>query len=318
MKFGGRLCLTFAIAMSLCFSQAAWAKTAYAAEKTKEKDSTQRVEVQPTDYIPVLMYHHFAQRDMGTGNGIVTNQEELVEQIQFLKNQGYEIISLETLDGILKKVEKDKEKKRKSDDPYALGLGKKYICITMDDGYVSNYDLAFPVFVKEKVPASIFVVTDSITNQTGLKKFTWRQAQKMVDSKFVKIYNHTANHKQAVEGFEEEFLNQAWQGELAIKEKLRQQSCRALAFPNGRYTEFSQKELRMMGFSLLFTVENGVIQKETSRYAIPRITVESGMNGADIIRKIERTAEKNFGVEERVDFNEEEDCSGQLEDEYDT
>lgn len=282
----------------MCFSQVAFAQEMNQ-DETVALEVAEIVEeevISPTDYIPVLMYHHFAIRDMETGNGVVTMQAELEEHVKYFKEQGYEIISLEELDVLLKKAEKEKAKPGKGDDPKALGLGKKYLCITMDDGYVSNFDLAYPVFQENKVPASIFAVTDSITNQTGLQKFTWRQAQKMVDSKYVKIYNHTTNHQPATVETEEAFLASVWSGEEAIKEKLRQESCRALAFPNGKYTALTQEELRMMGFSLLFTVENGVIQKETSRYAIPRISVESGMTGADLVAKMERAAKRSFGV----------------------
>lgn len=48
-----------------------------------------------------------------------------------------------------------------------LVWGKKYLCITMDDGYFSNYDLAYPLFKKYRVPASVFAVTDYVTNRIG-------------------------------------------------------------------------------------------------------------------------------------------------------
>ncbi|MDD4844862.1 MAG: polysaccharide deacetylase family protein, partial [Anaerotignum sp.] len=251
--------------------------------------------ISPTDYIPVLLYHHFAIRDMGQGNDVVTTQAELEEQICYLKEQGYEFISLETMNRLLQRVEKEKVQYRKNrKDWIGLGLDKKYICITMDDGYLSNYELAFPIFQECHVPASIFAVTDSVTEQTGLMKFTWEQAQKMVDSRLVKIYNHTANHVPADMETEEEFLTQVEKAELALQQNLNQDSCKALAFPNGRFTEKCREELKEMGFDLLFTVEERVITTKTSRYEIPRINVESGWNGADLEENIERVARKSF------------------------
>ena len=32
------------------------------------------------EYIPVLMYHHFAERDMGSGNGTVVSTEDFEDQ----------------------------------------------------------------------------------------------------------------------------------------------------------------------------------------------------------------------------------------------
>ena len=98
---------------------------------------------------------------MGFGDGITTMQSELEEQIRYFKEQGYTIISMEELDQILAKKEQEKD----TDGDIGLDMKVKYLCITMDDGYYSNYDLAYPVFQKYNVPATIFVVTDYITNQ---------------------------------------------------------------------------------------------------------------------------------------------------------
>ena len=72
---------------------------------------------------------------------------------------------------------------------------------------------------------------------------------------------------------------------------------KAMAYPNGRYTEESQRLLEEDGYVLQFTIENGVITRETARNAIPRITIESGMDGEDVVRKIELAAEKTFAAE---------------------
>ena len=58
----------------------------------------------------------------------------------------------------------------------------------MDDGYFSNYDLAYPLFKKYRVPASVFAVTDYVTNQIGIQKFTWNQAATMEKSGYMKVY----------------------------------------------------------------------------------------------------------------------------------
>ena len=68
-------------------------------QKVEETEALPKVD--PTEYIPVLMYHHFAVRDMGFGDGITTMQSELEEQIRYFKEQGYTIISMEELDQIL-------------------------------------------------------------------------------------------------------------------------------------------------------------------------------------------------------------------------
>lgn len=244
------------------------------------------------EYIPVLMYHHFAIRNMGVGNGVVTTTKELEDHLRYFQSQGYKIISLEELDRLLASAEKDTRK-----EGLGLNLGKKYLCITMDDGYYSNYDLAYPLFKKYRVPASVFAVTDYVTEQIGIPKFTWSQAATMEKSGYMKVYSHTANHQPVEAGEEEDFLDSMQRSEETLAANLSEKRVKAMAYPNGRYTEESQRLLEEDGYVLQFTVENSVITRKTQRNAIPRITIESGMDGEDVVRKIELTAENTFAAE---------------------
>lgn len=247
-------------------------------------------------YIPVLMYHHFALRDMGTGNGVVTTTAELEDHLKYFRSQGYRIISLEELDQVLEKAER---KAYRDADGIGLELGIKYLCITMDDGYYSNYELGYPLFQKYRVPVSIFAVTDYVTNQIGIKKFTWKQAAEMEKSGYVKIYSHTANHQPVEAGQEDAFMEAVRAGDEALRENLRGDRVKAISYPNGRYTPEAQAALTEAGYVLQFTVEQSVITRKTSREAIPRIMVSSGMDGQDIVRKIELAAERAFAAEGR-------------------
>lgn len=263
--------------------QPSYVKVVNAAENAEELEG---------EYIPVLMYHHFAIRNMGVGNGVVTTTKELEDHLRYFQSQGYKIISLEELDSLLAAAEKNTRAKG-----LGLGLGKKYLCITMDDGYFSNYDLAYPLFKKYRVPASVFAVTDYVTNQVGIQKFTWSQAATMEKSGYMKVYSHTADHQPVVAGEEEAFLDSMQRSEEALNENLSAKHVKAMAYPNGRYTEEVQQLLDEDGYVLQFTVENSVITRKTQRNAIPRITIESGMSGEDVVRKIELTAENTFAAE---------------------
>lgn len=267
------------------------ASMALAAEEfARVVDTAEDAEALEGEYIPVLMYHHFAIRNMGVGNGVVTTTKELESQLRYFQSQGYTMISLEKLDSLLATAEKRKHGN-------GLGPGKKYLCITMDDGYYSNYDLAYPLFKKYRVPASVFAVTDYVTNQIGIQKFTWRQAAEMEKSGYVKVYSHTADHQPVVAGEEESFLASMQRSEETLNASLGRKRVKAMAYPNGQYTEESQRLLEEDGYVLQFTVENGVITGNTKRNAIPRIMVTSGMSGADVVRKIEITAERQFAAE---------------------
>ncbi len=280
--------------------------TAYGLEKPKKKEEPSHVQYVEApeheraldgEYIPVLMYHHFALRDMKAGNDVVTTTEELEDHLKYFSSQGYEVISLEKLEELLDKVAYLK-RMEKSESP-GMELNKKYLCITMDDGYYSNYELGYPLFQKYCTPVSIFAVTDFITEQTGIKKFTWEQAMEMEESGYVRIYSHTADHEPVVKGKEEDFLASAQRSETALQEYLNRNGLKSktIAYPNGRYTEKSQQLLNEDGYVMQFTIEEGVITAHTERDQIPRITVTSGMDGRDVVRKIELAAEEAFAAQ---------------------
>ena len=186
---------------------------AYAADEKGAAEQPRFVTYQETaenaealygEYIPVLMYHHFADRPMAAGNGVVTTTMELEDQLRYFQAEGWRVISLEELDKVLEQAARKKKSLR--DESFGLHLNMKYLCITMDDGYYSNYELAYPLFEKYRVTASVFAVTDFITEQTGIRKFTWKQAVEMEESGVVKVYSHSADHIPVEEGQEEAFL----------------------------------------------------------------------------------------------------------------
>lgn len=294
------LAICMAAALFCAIPQAGYAATEGSVQTTQEQQAQEVREATPTvartEYIPVLMYHHFILNEVEAGNGVTMSQSDLEAQIQYFREQGYQIISLEELDKILTKSENQWDK----DGDNGLDLKIPYLCITIDDGYLSTYLQAYPIFQKYQVPASVFGVTDAITNHTGLFKVSWTQANRMFRDGKVRFYNHTSNHVPASKTTTEEYVTSVLAAEEALDTYLPAQRNRvkALAYPNGQYTPEIQQALLDEGFSLMFTVEEGVINRDTDRAAIPRIMVASGMTGEDVVEKIEQVAMRTMQVDE--------------------
>lgn len=290
----GKKLAVFALLLSLLFPAAAFAAEGEW-EYVRMVEMPENAGIREGEFIPVLMYHHFSEGEIDAGNGVVTTTEELEDHLKYFRSRGYEIISLEKLDDILDKVAFLQRMAQKPEK--GLGLEEKYLCITIDDGYLSNFELGYPIFQKYDVPVSIFAVTDYITEQTGIPKFTWEQAQQMEESGLVKIYSHSADHEPVQAGAEADFLVSAERSEAALRENLREiDKMQAIAYPNGRYTAASRRLLSEKGYEMQFTVENGVITAKSSRDCLPRIMVTSGMDGRDVLRKIELAAERAFAA----------------------
>ena len=105
----------------------------------------------------ILMYHGFTDKIYQNGienyQGKHINIELFRSQISYLKKY-YNILSLEEC--VRYFIEKE-------------NFPDKSAVITIDDGYKSNYTLAFPIFKEFDIPATIFLTTDFVDNQ----KFLW-------------------------------------------------------------------------------------------------------------------------------------------------
>ncbi len=103
------------------------------------------------------MYHGFTDEENHEGienyQGKHINIGIFRSQIKYL-TKNYNVISLDEYINFCNKKEKSP---------------KNSIIITIDDGYKSNYTLAYPIFREFDIPATIFLTTDFIDN----KNFLW-------------------------------------------------------------------------------------------------------------------------------------------------
>ena len=83
--------------------------------------------------IPILMYHHFAD---DVQNDMIVSKDTFEMHMRALSESGYTTV---TFDELIAYVEDGRP------------LPEKPICITMDDGYLSNREIAFPILQKPSV-----------------------------------------------------------------------------------------------------------------------------------------------------------------------
>ncbi len=251
----------------------------------------------PEDYIPVLMYHHFRTDDVPDGDGANMHIDEFEQQLQALQEAGYQTIFLSELNDIL--LQKIEEKNAGVTQP-ELHMNQKYVVITIDDGYRSNYELAYPLLQKYHMKANISVITSRI--HTGyiystkeIEKMSWENLNEMQQSGLVEIYSHTYDHKPVENRIYEDVRFSVEKGEQMLDEELEKRSATTvLTYPNGNYTkEISVMMRAYMGYDLQLTTNSGVVNRDTSILEIPRITVNSG-TGTELIKNIHLTAEKTF------------------------
>ncbi|MEN3975921.1 polysaccharide deacetylase family protein [Emcibacter sp. SYSU 3D8] len=125
--------------------------------------------------VPILCYHQFGAGKRAR-NKMEVSENAFEQQMAYLKDNGYSVINLADLHAFLNG---DK------------ALAEKSVVITIDDGYRSTYDVAFPILKKYGFPATVYVYSDFIGAGMSL---TWAQMNEMEASGLIDIESHSKTH----------------------------------------------------------------------------------------------------------------------------
>ena len=181
--------------------------------------------------VVVLCYHRFEDlpRDY-----LAIKPSEFEAQMQGIKDNGFTVIPMK--------------------DFLAWRRGEKEIpaksaLITIDDGYVSAYNVAWPILKKFGYPFSMFVYIQYIGS--GGKSITWDQLAEMRDAG-VDIGCHSWSHQKKLgyEGWLKKEIvesKQLLEKNLAIKVE-------TFTYPYGIYNQKARDFVKTAGYELAFTV----------------------------------------------------------------
>lgn len=122
--------------------------------------------------ILILTYHDFTIEE---GSSYDMNIVEFEKQMDYLAAHNYSVISLSELLKGLKGGQ----------------LPPKPVVITIDDGFKSNYTLAYPVLKKYNFPATLFIYTNFIEKNNG--SLTWEEIREMTKNN-IEIGSHSLSH----------------------------------------------------------------------------------------------------------------------------
>lgn len=119
--------------------------------------------------LPVLMYHHVVH-DGQECNEMTVTEGRLEQDLLWLAENGYQTVLPREL---------------AAGEP----LPEKPVLLTFDDGYRSNYDLAYPLLQKYRAKAVIAVMA-LMQDYPGENFLTWDMCREMTASGLVEIGSH--------------------------------------------------------------------------------------------------------------------------------
>jgi peptidoglycan/xylan/chitin deacetylase (PgdA/CDA1 family) len=192
--------------------------------------------------IPILCYHRFGTKKAK----MVVTATAFAEQMAYLVENGYRVVRLPDLVGFLEG---------------GRALPRKAVAVTIDDGYKSAYQVAYPILKRYGLPATIFVYTDFIGTADGL---TWEQLAEMASSGLVDLQPHSKSHADlALKGPQEgsEAYDHRVRDELQVPMRLLGDRLglpmHTFAYPYGDANDLVVDEVKTAGYRLGATVLSG-------------------------------------------------------------
>lgn len=191
--------------------------------------------------VPVLCYHKFSR----TEADLVTVTESVFEeQMRFLKEQGFRVITLDELFDFF---------------DFKRQIPKKSVVITIDDGWRSTYEIAYPILRKYGYPATLFVYTDMIVGSHSTLSY---DLIREMSENGIDVQCHTKTHRNLGKKTDQESFREyfgALEKELTlsreiIKRKL-DKNVEYLAYPYGDTNRLVIALLIKLGYRGGFTIE---------------------------------------------------------------
>ena len=193
--------------------------------------------------VPVLTYHRFAET---CSSPLCIPADIFDRQMRFLKENGYHVITPDEFLAFLY---------------YRQGLPNKSVMITIDDGYRSVYDIAYPILKKYGFKAILMIYTSFV----GVSKqaITWDQLRKLKGEGFA-IGSHTIFHTdltslgegETEEAFAQRIYRELYGSKRILDQKIGQETY-ILAYPFGYYNQRVMDVARQAGYRMALSVRRG-------------------------------------------------------------
>ncbi len=146
---------------------------------------------------------------------------------------------------------------------------QRKILLTIDDGFLSFYENAWPILKKKKIPFILFVST----REVGANNYmTWKQIKELSKENFVEIGNHSHTHEYLVDESKELIVEDIKKSISIFKEKLGKNS-EFFSYPFGEYSLEFKDIIESFGFKYAFGQHSGVMDETKDFYELPRYPI---------------------------------------------
>ena len=214
----------------------------------------------------ILMLHRVVEhRSEGENRELEITPEYLRRTIETYRRQGHRFVSIDEACDIISKG--------RTNHPF--------VCLTFDDGYQDNYDIAYPILKQMEVPFAVYVTTGFIDNRVPM---WWYSNEKLgISTESLKALDadplctigaHTVSHPKLDTLSPEEQTKEIEQS-LQELESILGHPIRHFSYPHGAYNADALKIIKGCNLISSLRAWGGTIRKgDASLMELPRIELK--------------------------------------------
>ncbi len=212
-----------------------------------------------------LMYHRFEENKYPSTNIKV---DVFREHLKIIENSKIKFINPKDFENELKN----------------LKLQRK-ILLTIDDGFLSFYEKAWPILKEKKIPFILFVSTREVG---AFNYMSWDQIREISKENFVEIGNHSHTHEYLADE-KNEIIKKDIEKSIAIFKKELGKNSDFFSYPFGEYSNDFKKIIKNFGFKYAFGQHSGVMDETKDFYEFPRYPINEKYGEIKRFKSITRT-----------------------------
>lgn len=217
--------------------------------------------------IPVLMYHKIGD---DKDNDAVIREDLFREQMKFLKDNGYNPLTMDQLyDYVVN----------------GAAVPEKPVVLTFDDGYADTYSIVYPLMKEYGFAATVFINPGDVGT-----RLTWDQIREM-HKNGITISNHGFQHIEMGQLSEAKQIENITKAQEALAKEVGIKDNPWFCYPYGDKNEFTDAATKKAGIKMSMAMKSGWAHTGDNPYNILRVWVG---NAVDIKHFEERISTEHF------------------------
>ena len=211
------------------------------------------------------MYHRFEENKYPSTNIRIN---DFKEHINLIKKDGIKFINPSNFENELNNNKKERK-----------------VLITIDDGYQSFYDNAWPILKKDEIPFILFVSTREVGKRGYM---SWENIREIEKYDFVEIGNHSHTHDYLIDFEDQEIENDLKKSISIFKNEIGKNSA-FFSYPFGEYSSSLKNIVIELGFKYAFGQHSGVVDYTKNLFEMPRFPINEKYGEKERFKTILKT-----------------------------